>query len=58
MQYGVITLTWDPFFFLGGGGREGGCFMLLLYSEGKRFLLKNKKFNYIRIILKGGEYSL
>lgn len=57
MQYGVITLTWDPFFF-GGGGKGGGCFMLLLYSEGKRFLLKNKKFNYIRIILKGGEYSL
>ena len=26
--------------------------------RGETFLLKNKKFNYIRIMLNGGEYSL
>lgn len=45
-------------FFLGGG--EGGeVLYVITILRGETFLLKNKKFNYIlRIMLKGGEYSL
>ena len=56
MQYGVITLTWNIFFFGGGGGGEGLYVITIL--RGEMFLLENKKFNYIRIMLNGGEYSL
>ena len=57
MQYGAITLTWNIFFL--GGGREGGeVLYVITILTGETFLLKNKKFNYIRIMLKGEEYSL
>ena len=55
MQYDVITLTWDPFFWGGGGGE---VLYVITILRGETFLLKNKKFNYIRIMLNGGEYSL
>ena len=57
MQYDVITLTWNIFFFL-GGGKGGEVLYIITILTGETFLLKNKKFNYIRIMLKGGEYSL
>ena len=56
MQYDVITLTWNIFFLGGGGGGEGLYVITIL--KGEMFLLENKKFNYIRIMLKRGEYSL
>ena len=56
MQYGVITLTWNLFFWGGGGGRE--VLYVITILRGEMFLLKNKKFNYIIIMLNGGEYSL
>lgn len=44
-------------FFLGGG--EGGeVLYVITILTGETFLLKNKKFNYIIIMLKGEEYSL
>ena len=58
MQYGVITLTWNIFFFWGGGGKGGEVLYIITILTGEMFLLKNKKFNYIRIMLEGGEYSL
>ena len=57
MQYGVITLTWN-IFFLGGGGEGGEVLYVITILRGEMFLLENKKFNYIRIMLNGGEYSL
>ena len=56
MQYDVITLTWNIFF--GGGGKGGEVLYVITILRGEMFLLKNKKFNYIRIMLEGGEYSL
>ena len=56
MQYGVITLTWNIFFF--GGGEGGEVLYVITILRGEMFLLENKKFNYIRIMLNGGEYSL
>lgn len=56
MQYGVITLTWNIFFLGGRGGGE--VLYVITILRGEMFLLKNKKFNYIRIMLEGGEYSL
>ena len=44
-------------FFLGGGG-GGEVLYVITILRGEMFLLKNKKFNYIRIMLEGGEYSL
>ena len=58
MQYDVITLTWNIFFFGGGGEKGGEVLYIITILTGETFLLKNKKFNYIRIMLKGGEYSL
>lgn len=55
MQYGVITLTWKIFF---GGGQGGEVLYVITILTGETFLLKNKKFNYIIIMLKGEEYSL
>ena len=55
MQYDVITLTWNIFF---GGGEGGEVLYVITILKGEMFLLENKKFNYIRIMLKGGEYSL
>ena len=55
MQYGIITLTWNIFF---GGGVGGEVLYVITILRGEMFLLKNKKFNYIRIMLEGGEYSL
>ena len=47
----------ENFFFLGGG--EGGeVLYVITILTGETFLLKNKKFNYIIIMLKGEEYSL
>ena len=43
-------------FFLGGEGGE--VLYVITILRGEMFLLKNKKFNYIRIMLEGGEYSL
>ena len=57
MQYSVITLTWKIFFF-GGGGEGGEVLYVITILTGETFLLKNKKFNYIIIMLKGEEYSL
>ena len=57
MQYVVITLTWNIFFF-GGGGEGGEVLYVITILRREMFLLKNKKFNYIRIRLEGGEYSL
>lgn len=56
MQYGVITLTWNIFFW--GGGEGGEVLYVITILTGETFLLKNKKFNYIIIMLKGEEYSL
>ena len=55
MQYGVITLTWNLFF---GGGEGGEVLYVITILRGETFLLKNKKFNYVIIMLKGEEYSL
>lgn len=55
MQYDVITLTWNIFFW---GGKGGEVLYVITILRGEMFLLKNKKFNYIRIMLEGGEYSL
>lgn len=55
MQYGVITLTWNLFF---GGGEGGEVLYVITILRGEMFLLKNKKFNFIIIMLNGGEYSL
>ena len=45
----------EPFFW---GGEGGEVLYVITILRGETFLLKNKKFNYIIIILKGGEYSL
>ena len=45
-------------FFLGGGGEGGEVLYVITILRGEMFLLKNKKFNYIIIMLNGGEYSL
>ena len=58
MQYDVITLTWNIFFGGGEGGEGGEVLYVITILKGEMFLLENKKFNYIRIMLKGGEYSL
>lgn len=46
----------EPFFF--GGGEGGEVLYVITILRGEMFLLKNKKFNYIIIMLNGGEYSL
>ena len=55
MQYDVITLAWNIFL---GGGEGGEVLYVITILTGETFLLKNKKFNYIIIMLKGEEYSL
>ena len=55
MQYGVITLAWNIFF---GGGEGGEVLYVITILRGEMLLLENKKFNYIRVMLNGGEYSL
>ena len=46
----------EHFFF--GGGEGGEVLYVITILTGETFLLKNKKFNYIIIMLKGEEYSL
>lgn len=45
----------EPFFW---GGEGGEVLYVITILRGEMFLLKNKKFNYIIIMLNGGEYSL
>ena len=46
----------EPFFL--GGGEGGEVLYVITILRGETFLLKNKKFNYVIIMLKGEEYSL